>query len=89
MYKIKNFIKANVLLLISICPIISNAQDIYWLDSKFDSPRLVKMDSSGNELLSKTLPKGSLPQGIALDTQNNSEVITISELSVHFTCTCY
>jgi len=51
-------------------------QNVIWLESVFDSPRLVKTSADGTELLSKFLPKGSLPQGIAVDAKRDALYFT-------------
>ncbi|MEN8192783.1 MAG: T9SS type A sorting domain-containing protein [Bacteroidota bacterium] len=47
-------------------------QNIYWIESVFDSPRLVKTSNSGEELLSKSLSSGSLPQSIAINAAGDT-----------------
>jgi len=42
-------------------------QNIFWVESAFDAPRLVKTGSDSSELFTKTLPAGSQPQSIVLD----------------------
>ncbi|KAA3618958.1 MAG: T9SS C-terminal target domain-containing protein [Calditrichaeota bacterium] len=49
-----------------------HAQNIIWLDSSFDSPRLVKTGADGAELFSQPLTVGSLPQSIAVNTNDNA-----------------
>jgi Secretion system C-terminal sorting domain len=58
---------------------ISSAQNIYWIESAFDTPRLIKSDSSGAELFSKALAAGSLPQDITLD--NATKTLYWTELA--------
>jgi hypothetical protein len=42
-----------------------SAQNIIWLESAFDSPRIVKSGPDGSEISSASLPMGSLPQNFA------------------------
>jgi len=70
MQKIKNYYFI-VLMFLSGASLHLSAQNIYWVESAFDSPQLVKSDTSGSVLLSKSLTAGSQPQNIALDLQNN------------------
>jgi len=54
-------------------------QNIIWLESAFDSPRLVKTATDGSELLSMSLQTGTQPQGIAFNKTDSS--LFWSELS--------
>jgi DNA-binding beta-propeller fold protein YncE len=45
-------------------------QNVFWIESTFDTPRLVKTGADGTELLSIPLTLGSQPQGMALDKTN-------------------
>ncbi len=43
------------------------AQNVFWVESAFDNPRLVKTGPDSTELFSFPLAPGSQPQGLALD----------------------
>ena len=47
-------------------------QNIIWIDSAFDSPRLVKTGADGIEQLSVSLPAGSQPQSIAYNADRDA-----------------
>lgn len=84
MYKIKSFLLLTIALLISTVPINLFAQNIYWIESVFDAPRLVKTGADGTELLSKSLTAGSLPQGIAINSRDNTLLWTsLSFINAH------
>jgi len=43
------------------------AQQVYWVESTFGSPRLRRSSTDGTARISVALPAGSLPQGVAFD----------------------
>ena len=63
MQKMKKYLIMTILLTFGLhLPLFS--QNVIWIESAFDSPRLVKTAADGTQLLSKSLPAGTLPQGI-------------------------
>jgi DNA-binding beta-propeller fold protein YncE len=45
----------------------ASGQVLFWLDTNYGAPTLIKSDLSGITLASHALPPGSLPEGLALD----------------------
>lgn len=68
--KNSNFFLISILVL--LCGIQLSAQNIYWIESVFDAPSLVKSGADGTTLNSIPLQAGSLPQGIASDSKGKS-----------------
>jgi DNA-binding beta-propeller fold protein YncE len=79
MQKINIILLTILLVLFGMVHLPTNAQSIYWIESVFDTPRLVKTDFDGTELLSKSLQAGSLPQTIAIDA--NTDALFWTELA--------
>jgi len=70
MQKIKTFL--FMIMIIALCGSKLFAQNVFWVESAFDSPRLVKTAADGSELLSKSLPAGTLPQSITFNANGTS-----------------
>ncbi len=70
MRKIIFFLEVSVIGFLTVASL--SAQNIYWLESAFDSPRLVKSAADGTELQTTSLRPGSLPQGLVADSKGRS-----------------
>jgi hypothetical protein len=67
MYKIKFSILITLAVLQYTLPVLLHGQNIYWLESTFNDPRIVKTAVDGSELTSLPLPLHSLPQSLSYD----------------------
>jgi len=63
--KIISFLLSLLLISVSFSPLFG--QNVFWIESAFDAPRLVKTGADSSELFSYPLTAGSQPQGLALD----------------------
>ena len=62
----------NMISIILILHMSVLGQTVFWVDSDFDAPRLVKTGADGTELASMTLQVGSQPQSIIINTEGDS-----------------
>ena len=71
MKKFKTFL--SVLLIIWLCVSLNDllGQNVFWIESDFDTPRLVKTGSDSSQLISVPLTAGSQPQDLVLDTNSD------------------
>jgi len=72
MKKIKFIFIISMTILLTELQMPLFGQNVYWVESAFDSPRLVKTGADGTELLSKSLQAGSLPQNIAINAKDET-----------------
>ncbi|KAA3615333.1 MAG: T9SS C-terminal target domain-containing protein [Calditrichaeota bacterium] len=72
MRKIKTILLMIVIIGFCGLPFQLVAQNIIWVESAFEAPRLVKTAADRSQLLSQSLPAGSLPQSIVFNTNESS-----------------